>query len=38
VLLKPGTFFIFFAGEAHRPGAKVDETVPVKKMVIKVRE
>jgi biofilm protein TabA len=38
LLAKPGTFFIFFPGEAHRPGVKVDESVPVKKMVIKVRE
>lgn len=35
---KPGTFFIFFAGEAHRPSVKVNESIPVKKIVIKVRE
>ena len=35
---RPGTFFIFFPGEGHRPGIKVAESVPVKKMVIKVRE
>ena len=34
---KPGTFFIFFPGEAHRPGVKTGESSPVKKIVIKVR-
>jgi len=38
LLAKPGTFFIFFAGEGHRPGMKVNESVPVRKMVIKVRD
>jgi YhcH/YjgK/YiaL family protein len=35
---KPGRFFIFFPGEGHRPAMKAGESVPVKKMVIKVRD
>lgn len=36
---KPGTFFIFFPGDAHRPGLKVHpgDTAQVKKLVIKMR-
>lgn len=36
---KPGTFFIFFPGEAHRPNIKVNpgDTDVVKKIVIKVQ-
>lgn len=36
---KPGTFFIFFPGEGHRPNIKVNasDTVMVKKIVIKMR-
>lgn len=36
---KPGTFFIFFPGEAHRPNIKVPstDTSVVKKIVIKVQ-
>lgn len=30
-------FFIFFPGDAHRPGIKVDTNEPVKKIVVKVR-
>ncbi|MEX2233888.1 MAG: YhcH/YjgK/YiaL family protein [Cyclobacteriaceae bacterium] len=36
-LAKPGTFFIFFPGEGHRPGMKVGDNAKVKKVVIKVR-
>lgn len=32
----PGTFFIFFPRDAHRPGIKVDGFDTVKKVVIKV--
>lgn len=32
----PGTFFLFFPGEPHRPGVKVDKSIPVKKIVIKI--
>lgn len=32
----PGTFFLFFPGKPHRPGVKVDESIPVKKIVIKI--
>lgn len=32
----PGTFFIFFPADLHRPGNKVDE-MPVRKIVVKVR-
>lgn len=35
----PGTFYIFFPGEGHRPGLKVHntDTAKVKKLVIKMR-
>ena len=33
----PEQFFIFFPKNAHRPGIKVDDDAPVKKIVIKVR-
>jgi len=33
----PGTFLIFFTGDAHRPGIKVDGSDTVKKAVIKIR-
>lgn len=33
----PGRFFIFFPGDAHRPGVKTGENVMVRKIVIKVR-
>lgn len=36
LLAKPGTFFIFFPGEGHCPGMKVNDNAPVKKIVIKV--
>ncbi len=32
----PGTFFLFFPGEPHRPGVKIDKSIPVKKIVIKI--
>jgi biofilm protein TabA len=34
---KPGTFFLFFPDDVHRPNIKVDEHEVVKKLVIKVR-
>ncbi|MGH2644149.1 MAG: YhcH/YjgK/YiaL family protein [Chitinophagaceae bacterium] len=36
---RPGTFFIFFPGEGHRPNIKVNagDTMMVKKIVIKMR-
>ncbi len=37
LLAKPGTFFIFFPGDGHCPGMKVEDNAPVRKMVIKVR-
>jgi YhcH/YjgK/YiaL family protein len=33
---EPGTFFLFFPQETHRPGIKVDASVPVRKLVIKI--
>tara|TARA_R110000868_G_scaffold127458_6_gene335125 strand:+ start:10789 stop:11409 length:621 start_codon:yes stop_codon:yes gene_type:complete len=33
----PEQFFIFFPQNAHRPGIKVNDDAPVKKIVIKVR-
>lgn len=37
LIAKPGTLFIFFPGELHRPGIKVGNSVWVKKIVIKIR-
>jgi YhcH/YjgK/YiaL family protein len=34
---EPGTFFLFFPQETHRPSVKVDKNSPVKKLVIKIR-
>lgn len=34
---KPGTFFLFFPDDAHRPGMKVTENAPVRKLVIKIK-
>jgi YhcH/YjgK/YiaL family protein len=34
-IAKPGTFFIFFPADAHRPGIKVDEG-QVRKIVVKI--
>jgi len=34
---RPGMFAIYFPSDAHKPGCDLDETVPVKKVVIKVR-
>lgn len=34
---RPGRFFIFFPDNVHRPGLKIQESVPVKKLVIKVK-
>jgi YhcH/YjgK/YiaL family protein len=36
-LAEPGTFFIFFPNDAHRPGISVRGTDSVKKIVIKVK-
>jgi YhcH/YjgK/YiaL family protein len=33
----PGNFFVFFPGDAHMPGLKVDSIAPVRKIVVKVR-
>ncbi len=33
----PGTFFIFFPNDAHRPSMRDGESVKVKKVVVKVR-
>jgi YhcH/YjgK/YiaL family protein len=32
----PGNFFIFFPGDAHRPGLKSDSTASVRKIVVKI--
>ena len=37
LMAKPGTFFLFFPDDAHRPGMKVTESTPVRKVVIKVK-
>lgn len=36
LLAEPGTFFIVFPNELHRSGVKVEESIPVKKIVIKI--
>jgi biofilm protein TabA len=33
----PGTFFLFFPGEAHRPNITANGNKPDKKLVIKIR-
>jgi YhcH/YjgK/YiaL family protein len=33
----PDKFFIFFPGDAHRPGIKKDENSPVRKLVVKIK-
>lgn len=37
LMATPGTFFLFFPGDAHRPGMKVNDNVPVRKLVIKIK-
>ena len=37
LILRPGTYVMFFPADLHRPGWKVQEASPVKKVVIKVR-
>jgi biofilm protein TabA len=37
ILGTPGTFSICFPDNVHSPGMKVEDNVPVKKAVIKVR-
>ncbi len=34
---EPGTFFIFFPSDAHRPGLKDGDNIPIKKIVVKVK-
>jgi YhcH/YjgK/YiaL family protein len=34
---EPGTFFLFFPQETHRPGIRVKNNEPVKKLVIKIQ-
>jgi biofilm protein TabA len=36
-LAEPGTFFIFFPSDAHRPGIKADGCAVVKKIVVKIK-
>jgi biofilm protein TabA len=36
-IAEPGTFFLFFPGDVHRPNIKVDGYDVVKKLVIKIR-
>jgi YhcH/YjgK/YiaL family protein len=35
--LRPGDFMLLWPGDAHMPGVAVDEPVPVKKVVVKIR-
>lgn len=35
-LANPGTFFIFFPDEVHRPSIKVNESIPIKRIVVKI--
>ncbi len=36
-IAEPGTFYLFFPGDAHRPNIKVDNDTEVKKVVVKIR-
>ncbi|MCA1761162.1 MAG: YhcH/YjgK/YiaL family protein [Bacteroidales bacterium] len=36
-IAKPGTFFMFFPEDAHRPTVKASENINVRKVVVKVR-
>jgi biofilm protein TabA len=36
-IAEPGTFFLFFPGDAHRPNIKVDGYEVVRKIVIKIK-
>lgn len=33
----PDKFFVYFPSDLHRPGVKIDENTPVKKIVVKVK-
>lgn len=35
--LRPGDFVLLWPGDAHMPGIAVDEPMPVKKVVVKIR-
>ena len=35
-IAEPGTFFLFFPEDAHRPTVKAAENIPVRKVVVKV--
>jgi YhcH/YjgK/YiaL family protein len=37
VVLKPGSFGIYFPEDAHKPGCSIHEPAPVRKVVVKVR-
>ena len=37
VILRPGSFVVFFPGEAHRPGMAVDAPQEVSRIVFKIR-
>jgi len=34
---RPGLFAIFFPGDGHAPGLAIDESAPVRKLVMKIR-
>lgn len=36
-IAEPGKYFIFFPGDAHRPGILLNESTMVKKVVVKIR-
>lgn len=37
LIAKPNNFFLFFPGEPHSPGLKIEKSIPVKKIVIKLK-
>jgi biofilm protein TabA len=37
LIATPDKFFVYFPSDLHRPGVKIDENAPVKKIVVKVK-
>lgn len=33
----PGNFFVFFPEDVHRPGIKISDKIPIKKLVVKLK-
>lgn len=37
IIVKPGMFAIFFPTDLHLPGLKIDKSLPIKKIVVKIK-